>query len=185
MFCSFLQGGGVYVYSGTVTMTSCTITGNSFSNTASGPVRAHVQNFPSPDGKMAHVLAPTHACTTANASVNYRGYVPHRDLEKVPNAPMGCLPFVSSFEISRLLLPTHRGPISLSMKALSAPGQRPSPASLEQSQLAQHPCLLRRPHCRLSRPHRLCHLSRPHCHPHRLRPRPHRRRPRHRPRRRR
>ena len=45
MFCSFLQGGGVWVfYSGTVTMTSCSITGN----TASGAVRAHVQNFPSP-----------------------------------------------------------------------------------------------------------------------------------------
>ena len=44
MYCSFLQGGGVYVYSGTVTMTSCSITGN----TASGSVRALVQNFPSP-----------------------------------------------------------------------------------------------------------------------------------------
>ena len=44
MFCSFLQGGGVFVYSGTVTMTSCSITGN----TASGSVRSHVQNFPSP-----------------------------------------------------------------------------------------------------------------------------------------
>ena len=44
MFCSFLQGGGVWVYSATVTMTSCSITGN----TASGAVRAHVQNFPSP-----------------------------------------------------------------------------------------------------------------------------------------
>ena len=42
MFCSFLQGGGVYVFSGTVTMTSCSITGNIAS------VRAHVQNFPSP-----------------------------------------------------------------------------------------------------------------------------------------
>ena len=39
-----LQGGGVYVSSGTVTITSSSITGN----TASGDVRAHVQNFPSP-----------------------------------------------------------------------------------------------------------------------------------------
>jgi hypothetical protein len=38
------QGGGVYVSYGTVTITSSSITGN----TASGSVRAHVQNFPSP-----------------------------------------------------------------------------------------------------------------------------------------
>jgi hypothetical protein len=31
-----------------------------------------------PDGKNAYVLAPTHACTTTNASVNYRMYVPQR-----------------------------------------------------------------------------------------------------------
>jgi hypothetical protein len=42
-FARFLQGGGVYVYSGTVTISSCIISGN----TASA-VRAHVQNFPSP-----------------------------------------------------------------------------------------------------------------------------------------
>ena len=48
MFCSFLQGGGVCVYSGTgtVTMTSCSITGN----TASGSVRAHVETSHRPDG---------------------------------------------------------------------------------------------------------------------------------------
>ncbi len=39
-----LQGGGVYVSSGTVTIMSSSITGN----TASGDVRAYVQNFPSP-----------------------------------------------------------------------------------------------------------------------------------------
>ena len=81
MFCSFLQGGGVYVYSGTVTMTSCSITGN----TASGSVRAHVQNFPWPDGKIADKLVLTHACTTANASINYSRYVPQRP-SKVPIA---------------------------------------------------------------------------------------------------
>ena len=43
-FARFLQGGGVYLYSGGVTMTSCSITGN----TAVGAVRAHVQNFPLP-----------------------------------------------------------------------------------------------------------------------------------------
>ena len=39
-----LQGGGVFVHSGSVTFSSCTIT----SNTAVGYVRAHVQKFPSP-----------------------------------------------------------------------------------------------------------------------------------------
>ena len=52
-----LQGGGVYVQSGSVTFSSCTINGN----TATSGVRAHVRKFPSPDGKMADVLAPTHA----------------------------------------------------------------------------------------------------------------------------
>ena len=41
-----------------------------------------------PDGKIADALAPTHACTTANASVNYRMYVLQRPC-KVPIAPMG------------------------------------------------------------------------------------------------
>ena len=44
-----------------------------------------------PDGKIADVLALTHACTTANTSVNYSMYVPQRP-SKVPIAPMGkCL----------------------------------------------------------------------------------------------
>ena len=43
--CLCLQGGGVAVWGGTVTFSSCTITGNTASH-----VRAHVQNFPSPDG---------------------------------------------------------------------------------------------------------------------------------------
>jgi len=84
-------GGGVYVAGGTVAISSCTITGNTATY-----VRAHVQKFPSPRcGKIADVLAPTHACTTANAPVNYRMYVPQR-LAKFPSAPMGklltCLP---------------------------------------------------------------------------------------------
>ena len=39
-----LQGGGVWVSSGSVTFSSCTITGN----TATNYVRAHVRKFPSP-----------------------------------------------------------------------------------------------------------------------------------------
>jgi hypothetical protein len=61
-FARCLQGGGVAVYGGTVSIVNSQI----FSNIA---VRAHVQKFP--DGKVADVLAPTHACTTANAPVNY------------------------------------------------------------------------------------------------------------------
>eukprot|EP00900_Chrysochromulina_parva_P006723 jgi/Chrpa1/16051/Chrysochromulina_OHIO_Genome00018894-RA len=114
-----LDGGGVYVASGTVTLSSCTISGNTANS-----VSPHVQKFPSPrwethvllvgggvavwggtvsivnsqiysntastilldmcvlmcktshcpDGKMADVLAPTHVCTTANASVDYRRF---------------------------------------------------------------------------------------------------------------
>jgi hypothetical protein len=41
-----------------------------------------------PDGEMADVLAPTHACTTANALVNYSGCMPQRPC-KFPIAPMG------------------------------------------------------------------------------------------------
>eukprot|EP00900_Chrysochromulina_parva_P011761 jgi/Chrpa1/20586/Chrysochromulina_OHIO_Genome00022374-RA len=62
-----LQGGGVYVQGGTVTLSSCTISGNTAYS-----VRAHLQKFPSPDGNIADVLASIHACTTANISVNYR-----------------------------------------------------------------------------------------------------------------
>jgi hypothetical protein len=57
-FACCLQGGGVYVGSGTVTITSSSI----YANTASY-VRAHVQKFPSPDVKVADVLALTLACT--------------------------------------------------------------------------------------------------------------------------
>jgi hypothetical protein len=43
-----------------------------------------------PAGEIADVLTPTHACTNANALVNYRGYVPQIPC-KVPIAPMGKL----------------------------------------------------------------------------------------------
>ncbi len=60
-----------------------------------------------PDGKIAHVLAPTHACTTANAPVNYSRYVPQRPC-KVPIAPMGrwltCPNRLSSFNSDRYLV---------------------------------------------------------------------------------
>jgi hypothetical protein len=95
-----LQGGGVYVNSGTVTITSSSIHGNTalqgggvsvnsygtvsivnsqiYSNTADY-VHADVRNSPSPDVKVADVLALTHACTTANdALVNYSMYAPQR-----------------------------------------------------------------------------------------------------------
>ena len=103
-----LQGGGVFVISGTVTFSSCTITGNT-----AYYVRAHTQNFPCPrwkfladmqvdsrrsigikscstrhgyvpaltatDGENADALALILACTTANdALVNYSRYVPLR-----------------------------------------------------------------------------------------------------------
>jgi hypothetical protein len=45
-----LQGGGVYINNGTVTLSSCTITGNTASS-----VRAHAQNFPSPRWE-THIL---------------------------------------------------------------------------------------------------------------------------------
>jgi hypothetical protein len=41
-----------------------------------------------PDGKVADVLAPTHAHTIANALVNYRGCVLQRPYT-FPIAPMG------------------------------------------------------------------------------------------------
>ena len=45
-----LQGGGVFVNSGTVTFSHCAITVNY------AAVRAHFQNFPSPGGKIADEL---------------------------------------------------------------------------------------------------------------------------------
>ena len=90
-----LQGGGVFVQGGTVTLSSCTISGNTaFSvrahlqpkmgnamgkmltclprltlaqlrmlpSTTGGTATETLQSSHSPDGKMADVLAPTHAC---------------------------------------------------------------------------------------------------------------------------
>ena len=151
-FC--LQGGGVYVQGGSVSFSSCTITGN----TAFNYVRAHAQKFPSPrwethifarclqgggirvdggsvsliycqvhsnqasyvrgltlksshrpDENIADVLAPTHACTTANTSVNYSLYVPQRTL-KTSHRPDGRLTFCSLFAGRRCLC--RRGRLS-------------------------------------------------------------------------
>jgi hypothetical protein len=56
----------------------------------------HLKTSHRPDGKMADMLAPTYACTTAaNTPANYRMYVPQR-ASMFPIAPMGklltCLP---------------------------------------------------------------------------------------------
>ena len=47
-----LQGGGVYIGSGTVTFLSCTVTGNTAAD-----VRAHAQGSHRPDGENADALA--------------------------------------------------------------------------------------------------------------------------------
>jgi hypothetical protein len=92
-----LQGGGVYIAygSGTVTISSSTIS----SNTAGSVRQALPANPHRPDGKVADVLAPTHACTTANASVNYRRCVQQR--LKTSHRPDGI--FTYSY-VSRLCL---------------------------------------------------------------------------------
>ena len=69
-----LQGGGVMIYSATVSFLSCTITGNT-----AYWVRAQAQKSSHrPHGKNADALALILACTTANASVNHSRYVPQR-----------------------------------------------------------------------------------------------------------
>jgi len=85
-FARCLQGGGVAVYGSTVTISSCTISGNT-----AGYVRAVMFEIPHrPDGKIADALASTLACTTAaDALVNYSLlYVPQASCD-FPIAPMG------------------------------------------------------------------------------------------------
>ena len=111
-----LQGGGVEVSGGTVSFSSCTITGN----TAYG-VRAHAKNFPSPDGKIADVLALTHACTTANSSVNYSLYVPRRP-SKFPIAPMGkWLTLLPRLSLARTLRSTTVGTCHRDLQKFPSP----------------------------------------------------------------
>ena len=54
-----------------------------------------------PDGKMADVLAPTHACTTANASVNYSLYAPQRPRIFSGKCLLTCPNRFSSFNLDR------------------------------------------------------------------------------------
>jgi hypothetical protein len=73
-FARCLQGGGVYVNGGSVTIDSCTITGNTALY-----VRAHAPNFPSPRWEIADVLEPILARTTAaDDPVNNSRYVQQR-----------------------------------------------------------------------------------------------------------
>jgi hypothetical protein len=79
-FARWLQGGGVFVQwgypqGGSVTISSCTINGNT-----ANYVRTHAQKAPmAPMGKLLTcLLRDSRFCTTANASVNYRKYVPPR-----------------------------------------------------------------------------------------------------------
>jgi hypothetical protein len=68
-FARCLQGGGVFVNGGTVTISSCTISGN----TATW-VRAHVQSSHRPDGNIADVLARlsnVHNCRRRTGQLQY------------------------------------------------------------------------------------------------------------------
>eukprot|EP00900_Chrysochromulina_parva_P006459 jgi/Chrpa1/15814/Chrysochromulina_OHIO_Genome00014665-RA len=66
-----MYGGGVLVLGGSVTISSCTISGNAAGYLALCALI--LKSSQSPHGKVADVLAPTHACTTAaDALVNFR-----------------------------------------------------------------------------------------------------------------
>ena len=112
-----LQGGGVYVYSGTATITSSSIYGNT-----AGYVRAHMfKSSHCPDGKIADVLASTHFCTTAaDALVNYRMYVPQRYLENSPSPPWE----------THVLLVVYRAAVSMSWEAQWPSHRAPSMETL-------------------------------------------------------
>jgi hypothetical protein len=87
-----LQGGGVAVGGGTVSFSSCTITGN----TAADDVRAHAQNFPSPRWEFL-LTCPIDSHLSIRVDIwFYQGYVRASNACKLPIAPMGklltCLP---------------------------------------------------------------------------------------------
>ena len=66
-----LQGGGVYIYSGTVTFSSCSITGN-----RAYYVRAHAQKFPSTRWENALLTCPFRFSSfMMGAASNYQGGV--------------------------------------------------------------------------------------------------------------
>ena len=170
-----LQGGGVAVFNDggvpNVNFESCSI----FGNTASDAVRAHVQMLLSPCWSLhPHVLrvclqgggvdvfgasvALSNCQIYSNVAPEVRAHV-----RRFPSSYCDLLCDLSS----RTPLSLPRWPMSMSAaKARSAPGQRPSPASVTQSHLARRP-LHRRPRRRRPRPRR----RRPR--PHHRRPRPH------------
>jgi hypothetical protein len=75
-FARCLQGGGVFVQGGTVSIVNSQV----YSNQATNVRARDFKSSPRPDGKViADVLALTHACTTAaHALVNCSRYVPQR-----------------------------------------------------------------------------------------------------------
>ena len=81
-----LQGGGVYILSGTVTFLSCTVTGNTAYH-----VHAHAQTSHRPDGKMADMPKSTLIFRFWIDIWFYQGYVRASHACKLPIAPMGKL----------------------------------------------------------------------------------------------
>jgi hypothetical protein len=88
-----LQGGGVAVYGGTVTIASSTISGNT-----AAYVRTRAQNFPSPDGKLtfcsffAGRWCPCRGWHSVNRELQdllQHSFLCARSSSKVPIAPMG------------------------------------------------------------------------------------------------
>ena len=78
-----LQDGGVYIWSGTVTFSSCTITGNTAS------VRAHVRKFPSPRWEFL-LTCPIDSHLSIWIDIRfYQGNVRASHACKLPIAPMG------------------------------------------------------------------------------------------------
>jgi hypothetical protein len=100
-----LQGGGVYVQGGTVTFSSCTISGNQ-----AYYVRAHAQSSHRPKGKVANVLASTHTLAQLRTFRSTTACTCHRDLENSPSPPHGRLTCCSLFAGRRCLcLGWHSG----------------------------------------------------------------------------
>jgi hypothetical protein len=105
-----LQGGGVFVQSGTVTISSSTISGNTAAWVRASLIACKspialiiaLKIFNRPDGKTADALCLTHACTTANdASVNLGQLQGVRATEtlKTSHRPDG--------KVADMLSPTH------------------------------------------------------------------------------
>ena len=95
-----LQGGGVYIVSGTVSFSSCTITGN----TATG-VRAHAQKFPSPRWEFLLTCPIDSHLSIRIHYWFYQGDVRASHACKLPIAPMGkCLAPMGFSHVLRLCL---------------------------------------------------------------------------------